>query len=214
MNRDQLRENLLKIQRAIDDGVQISLRFNGYDRHRNLRPVRAVKDTVSPYYIVANGGRYCLLACRQGQSRMSIWRVDLMRELEVPCRGKEQTALRANDKREVENLPQSWDENFPSRHLNMDFDQPIPIKLRIYPGVRPGTDYTFLYDWFGDTFRYERTETESPYGDIVRVWCGSFSMVNWVLQYAGRVEILEPVEVREAVKEKLRTMNQRYGLEE
>ena len=39
-------------------------------------------------------------------------------------------------------------------------------------------------------------------------------MVNWVLQYAGRVEILEPVEVREAVKEKLRTMNQRYGLEE
>ena len=65
MNRDQLRENLLKIQRAIDDGVQISLRFNGYDRHRNLRPVRAVKDTVSPYYIVANGGRYCLLACRQ-----------------------------------------------------------------------------------------------------------------------------------------------------
>ncbi len=96
----------------------------------------------------------------------------------------------------------------------MDFDQPIPIKLRIYPGVRPGTDYTFLYDWFGDTFRYERTETEPPYGDIVRVWCGSFSMVNWVLQYAGRVEILEPVEVREAVKEKLRTMNQRYGLEE
>lgn len=66
MNRDQLRENLLKIQRAIDDGVQISLRFNGYDRHRNLRPVRAVKDMVSPYYIVANGGRYCLLACRQG----------------------------------------------------------------------------------------------------------------------------------------------------
>ena len=78
----------------------------------------------------------------------------------------------------METLPQSWDENFPFRHLNMDFDQPIPIKLRIYPGARPGTDYTFLYGWFGDTFHYERTETEPPYGDIVRVWCGSFSMVN------------------------------------
>lgn len=96
----------------------------------------------------------------------------------------------------------------------MDFDPPLPIKLRIYPGEHPGTDYTFLHDSFGDTFRYERTETEPPYGDIVRVASGSFSIVNWALQYAGRVEVLEPKEVREKVKEKLRTLNQRYGLDE
>lgn len=79
-------------------------------------------------------------------------------------------------------------------------------------GEHPGTDYIFLHDSFGDTFRYERTEP--PYGDIVQEASGSFAIVNWTLQYAGRVEVLEPKEVREKVKEKLRTLNQRYGLDE
>lgn len=143
MNRDQLRENLLKIQRAIDDGVQISLRFNGYDRHRNLRPVRAVKDMVSPYYIVANGGRYCLLACRQGQSRMSIWRVDLMRELEVPCRGKEQTALRANDKREVENLPKAGTRISPPATSTWTLTSPFPSSCGFTPACVRGRTTPF-----------------------------------------------------------------------
>lgn len=90
---------------------------------------------------------------------------------------------------EVDRLSQTWSEDFTLHHLNMDFGKPIPIKLRIYRGGHPETDYTFLYDWFGDAFRYERTEAE---GDIVRVWCGAFSMVNWALQYADRVEVLEP----------------------
>lgn len=214
VNQERLRENLLKIQRAIDDGVQISFFFNGYDRYNALKQVRpGKKDTVSPYYIVANKGRYYLLACGRGRSRMSIWRIDLMRELEV-ARGETDEPLRAKNKLDVENLPPSWDDKFSFQHLNMDFDPPLPIKLRIYPGEHPGTDYTFLHDSFGDTFRYERTETEPPYGDIVHVASGSFSIVNWALQYAGRVEVLEPKEIREKVKEKLRTLNQRYGLDD
>lgn len=213
MNQE-LRENLLKIQRAIDDGVQISFFFNGYDRYNNLKPVRdKKKDTVSPYYIVANNGRYYLLACDWEWDNMSIWRIDLMRELEV-ARGEADKPLRVKDKEDVRNLPQKWIDNFSFQHLNMDFDPPLPVKLRIYPGKHPETGYTFLHDSFGGSFRYVRTEKEPPYGDIVQVASGSFSIVNWALQYADRVEVLEPKKVREEVKKKLRTLNQRYGLDE
>ena len=34
VDREILRENLLKIQHAIDDGVQISFTFNGYDKYK------------------------------------------------------------------------------------------------------------------------------------------------------------------------------------
>ncbi len=142
---------------------------------------------------------------------MAIWRIDLMREVEVSRGETDLKPLRVKNKLDVKNLPQSWDDNSSFQSLDMDFDPPLPIKLRVYHGEHSGTDYTFLHDSFGGTFRYERTETETPYGDIVRVASGSFSMVNWVLQYAGRVEVLEPKEVREKVKEKLRTLNQRYG---
>lgn len=209
-NRKQMRKNLLLIQRAIDDKVQIAFRFNGYNREKNLQPVRESKDTVSPYYIVANGGRYYLLACREGKSSMSIWRVGLMTEMEIPGRAEDCKGVRAIDKRDVANLPQEWDEKFTLHHLNMAFDKPIPIKLRVYKGERPGTDYTFLYDWFGDEFLYVRTETEPPYGDIVHVVCSPFSMVNWVLQYSDRVEVLEPKEVRDKVAEKVRSLKEKY----
>ena len=96
--------------------------------------------------------------------------------------------------------------------------KPVPITLRIYNAWEWGdgwtrTNYTFLYDWFGDTFRYERTETEPPYGDIVRVFCSPFAMVNWALQYSDRVEVLEPESVREEVVEKIRKLNRKYGVD-
>ena len=216
-DRERLRENLLLIQRAIDDRVKIAFRFNGYDRRRELVPVRAEKDIVSPYYLVANGGRYYLLACKDGESeqKMSIWRVDLMTELEIPGRTERCRGKRALEKREVNNLPREWSEDFLFQHLNMAYDKPIPITLRIHnPWMgRDGqlwTNYTFLYDWFGDTFRYERTEAD---GDIVRVMCSPFAMVNWALQYADRVEVLGPPDVREKVVEKIRILNCKYGID-
>ena len=65
ISREVLKENLLTIQQAIDDNVRISFIFNGYDKNNKLVPVHRNKDTVSPYYIVANGGRYYLIACME-----------------------------------------------------------------------------------------------------------------------------------------------------
>ena len=204
--------------------MKVAFRFNGYDRRRELVPVREEKDIVSPYYCVAHAGRYYLLACQEKrreagpERRMSIWRIDLMTELEIPGRTERCNGERVLKKREVENLPQEWDETFPLTHLNMSFDKPIPITLRLvnlWPGRDGGTwmNYTFLMDWFGSSFRYERTETEPPYGDIVRVMCSPFGMVNWALQYSDRVEVLEPKEVREALEEKIIKLNRKYGIE-
>ena len=223
-DRDQLRENLLLIQRAIGDKVRIRFRFNGYNRNRELEPVRTEKDTVSPYYIVANGGRYYLLACREtskdgGPKRhMSIWRIDLMTDMEIPGRDERRKGERALEKKQVEGLPQTWSEEFPLHYLHMSFDKPVPIELRIIPSgggnaERRRPDYTFLYDWFGDTFRYERTETEPPYGDIVSVICSPFGMVNWALQYSDRVEVLKPEAVRSQVIEKIKNLTKKYAVD-
>lgn len=214
VNWERLWENLLLIQRAIDSRAKIVFQFNGYNRDQNLVAVHKEEDIVSPYYCVAYGGRYYLLACQEKQwetgpeRRMSIWRIDLMSE--IKC--LEDQALKKED---VAGLPQKWNETFLFHHLNMSFDEPIPITLRIVnpwsgQGGETWTNYTFLVDWFGDTFRYERTDGD---GDIVRVICSPFGMVNWALQYSDRVEVLEPPEVREAVVEKIKRLNKKYGVE-
>ena len=224
-DRKILRKNLLTIQKAIDDGVQISFTFNGYNRYKKLVPNYDRKDIVSPYYIVASGGRYYLLACkelvfdRKSIRNMSIWRIDLMSEIEIPNRdGKRNIkGVPSISKWEVENLPQSWSEDFQLSHLNMSFDNPVKVKLRIKspkekdnPSKPLRADYTFMYDWFGDTFKYIKTEETAPYDDIVEVKCSPYAMANWALQYSDRVEVLEPESVRNMVVEKVKNLTKKY----
>lgn len=225
-DREQLRRNLLTIQKAIDNNVQISFRFNGYTYQKKLEPIRDRKDMVSPYYIVASGGRYYLLACMEvtikGKAvrNMSIWRIDLMTDIEIPGVNEKTKVmgLPRIPKRDVENLPMEWTEDFQLKHLNMSFDNPIWITLKIKspkiadnPARRIRADYTFLHDWFGDKFVYVGTEKEAPFDDIVKVECSPYAMVHWALQYSDRVEVAAPEEVRNAVIEKIKDLNVKYG---
>lgn len=212
VDKERMRENLKLIQQAIDERVQIRFRFYGYNRRKELEPVRKEKDTVSPYYLVANGGKYYLLACKEVTineeivRNMSIWRVDSMGEMEIPGRDEKLgiPGIPALKKEKVKHLPKQWSEDFHLSHLNMAFDEPVKIRLKI-TRVREKADYTFLHDWFGDTFRFVGKS------DIVEVKCSPFAMVNWALQYSDRVEVLEPESIRQQVAEKVRRLYEKYG---
>ena len=226
LDRELLRNNLLVLQRAIDRGVQVQFFFNGYSKDKKLEQIRREKDTVSPYYIVASEGRYYLLACRepvndsQPDYKMSIWRIDLMTEIEIPG-VNEKLGIHGRPsvpKRNVKNLPKQWEEDFQLKHLGMSYDNPEWITLRIKgverwknPNNNERADLTFLHDWFGDSFRYIRAESESPHYDIVQVECSPYGMVNWALQFSDRVEILEPEYVRNEVVEKVKRLSEKYG---
>ncbi len=225
MDREQMRVNLLMIQKAIDNNVQIAFRFNGYTYRKKLEPIRDGKDIVSPYYIVASGGRYYLLACKEvtikGKTvkNMSIWRIDLMTDIGIAEAGGKRKGMPRIPKKEVENLPMEWTEDFQLKHLNMSYDKPVWITLKIKspkqednPARRIRADYTFLHDWFGDKFKYVSTEKTAPYDDIVKVECSPFAMIHWALQYSDRVEVVEPEEVRNRVMEKIRNLNTKYGI--
>lgn len=209
VDQEQLYDNLSLLQEAIQKKRKIRYQFNGYDRLKRLVPVRTEPYTMSPYYIAAYGGRYYLLGVTDGYSDLSVWRVDLMSGMEIT----DQTARRKQDA----GVPARWDEKFPYEHLNMFFDQPEEITLRVRnkkrsadpdSALRPG--YTFLYDWFGPTFRYIRTEEGYPYDDIVKVRCSPEAMVHWALQYSDRVEVLEPEDLREQIAGKIRDLEKKY----
>ncbi len=197
-----LRKNLLTIQQAIDSHVQISFKFNRYTKSKALEPTSPNKYTLSPYYIVASGGQYYLLACMVGKKNMSIWRIDLMCGIEIP--ESNGVAIKATRKNDVKNLPQRWSEDFQLSHLYMSFDDPVNIRLKVTCDT-----YTFLHDYFGKTFKYIRTDEDG--GDIVDVKCSPFAMVHWALQYSDRVEVLEPQDLRNTIIEKINNLSKKYS---
>ena len=225
VDRETLKNNLQTIQKAINNNVQIAFYFNGYNHRKKLEHVRPMKDVISPYYVVADAGRYYLLACKEVEREgkvlrnMSIWRIDLMSEVEIPG-VKEKLGIPGIariPKREVANLPQEWNDEFQLKHPNMAYDKPEKIRLRIISEKQPDDprkhkrpDYTFLHDWFGETFRYIGADPEVPDCDLVEVECSPYAMGYWALQYCDRVEVLEPKHVREEIKKKVEDLYKKY----
>lgn len=133
-------------------------------RDKRLAPMLDYIRHASPYYIVANDGRYYLIAAndKYKDSGPYIIRIDLMTEVEIPERDEksDRKGIPAIPKREVAGLPPEWEEDFPMRHINMSYGVPILIKMRIKnkkkeDGHIPEEPvYTFLHDYFGDSYRY------------------------------------------------------------
>ena len=202
------------------DGVQITYRFNGYNRDKKLAPMRDYKRYASPYYIVANDGRYYLMAANEAHKDEGAYivRIDLMTEVEIPERNEKsgKKGIPAIPKREVAGLPREWDENFSMQHVNMSYGAPVSITIRVKnkkkeDGCTPiDPVYTFLHDYFGDTYRFVRVDENDPDYDIVTVTCTSFGMENFAMQYADRMEVLSPPELREKIRDKVKALAERY----
>ncbi len=211
MDEERVWKNIPTLQKAIKEKTKVRFRFNGYDRFGKLAPVGDTY-TASPYYIAANGGRYYLIGTPDNdwdKSRhgLFIWRIDLMTNLRAAERERDGRLerLRSIPISRVEALRElwgGWDNGFLTRHLNMSYDKPVTVRLKIKADEGcPG--YTFLYDWFGDSFRRVGE-------DQVEVECSPFGMLHWALQYSDRVEVLAPEELREDIRKEVRKLEEKY----
>ena len=207
------------IDEAIKAGKKISANFYAYDLNKEADITNYQKHILNPYYIVAHGNHFYLVAALQRENgkpmNMSFWRVDLLRDIVML---NEKVA----DKEKVQGLPKEWDENWILEHLNMSYDKPQIARIRVamYNG---NTKYNCAYilDAFGRNFKVEDIKEGhkdyKPYHKVIRVKCSPFGLRNWALQYSDRVEILPPVskgdyDVRADVIKQLKMLNEKYGV--
>ena len=105
----------------------------------------------------------------------------------------------------------TWDpEKYMSEHLNMAYDEPQDIRIKIRD-----TDYTIIHDWFGD--HYEKVDevtradddgNEIHY-DIVKVRTSPSMIVHWAMQYGNRVEIMDE-EIRKSICNGIKELEKMY----
>jgi hypothetical protein len=72
-------------------------------------------------------------------------------------------------------------------------------------------NYTFIHDSFGDDYTVVKKEED---GDIIRVHCSVYGIVNWAVQYGDFVEVISPDTVVDEIKKKVETLRNRYFKEE
>ena len=206
----QLRDNLRTIQQAIDENVEIKYRFNGYTREGKLAPAGDYERFASPYYIVANDGKYYLLAANEKYMNTYILRVDLMSDVS-------KTESKRIPKRDVKNMPQQWDTEYTLKHLGMSYDKPQVMTLRVLSKKGPDgksiePEYNFLFAAVGDKYKYLGPDKNDKNYDLVEVKCSPYGMINFALQHAEKMEVLKPESVRKEIQNRIRQMAEMYGV--
>ncbi len=205
--KEKLSKNLKIIQQAVNSMGQIRFKFNRYTAKHTMIAKSNYLHTLSPYHLVVYHDNYYCIGLKKDDKRIWHYRVDLMSEVEI---------VRDADGKIVpievcpfEGLPITnayWNpEKYMAEHLNMAFDEPQDIRIKIR-----NTDYTIIHDWFGDY--YEKTDEACGDGyDIVKVRTSPFMIVRWALQYGDAVEIMDE-EIQEKIREELNSMGEKYGI--
>lgn len=177
--------NIDRISDAIAGNKQISFTYNSYGSDLKLHSRRAAnyKYTVSPYYLVANNGRYYLIANHSHHSDISHYRVDKITDVcilgDTPAKPLRTLPEYANGY----DLPKHMAE-----HIYMFSGKGISITLRIEPFILDE-----IIDWFGKDFIITENREESL---TLELQCNEEAMLYWALQYGQYAEVLKAASIR------------------
>lgn len=206
---DLLDTKLSLIQQAIYRRQQLSYRMNYYNNQKKLVPVRKAEKVISPHYIVTNAGRFYVIGCFEGEKKaLCIIRIDLMSDVTILDKT-------VTPKKEIQGLPDIMKNDFKSLQLNMSYDAPIPVTIRVTKKLTDSIigkeviNHTFVHDIFGDGYTVLGSDTE---GDIIRVTCPPFAVKNLAMQYSDVVEVLSPESLRDEIRDIVKKLNEKYDV--
>lgn len=181
---------------AIDQRKKVSFTYNTYGTDMKLHPRRQEPYIVNPYQIMANNGRYYLIGNYDKYDNVSHYRIDRMTSV-CMLDEKRKPMSDVTDFKNGFSLPKHMAE-----HIYMFSGKSVNVKM-----VAKKHLMNELVDWFGKDFKIRRELADEM---LVEVKCNAEAMHFWALQYGPYVEVLEPAELREEIRESVREMWEKY----
>ena len=181
---------------AIDKKKKVSFVYNTYGTDLQLHPKRKELYIVNPYQIVANNGRYYLIGNYDKYDNVAHFRIDRMTNV-CMMDERRKPVSQVTDFKNGFSLPKHMAE-----HIYMFSGKTVTVRM-----VAKKHLMDELVDWFGKDFKIRREFEDEM---LVDVKCNKSAMKFWALQYGPYVEVLEPADLREEIKESVKGMWEKY----
>lgn len=187
------------VSKAIAKNKKIEFIYNNVGKDLKLHARRDEPDKVNPYEIVISNGRFYLICNYDKYDNIAHIRIDRMTGVKM-----------LNEKRKPQNQVAGIKRNFDlgahmAEHFYMFSGESIYAKIKTTPGMI--SDFT---DWFGANFKIIEDNDSFI---VIRVKCNRTALRFWALQYGPYVEVLEPEDLRNQIKEDIAEMYNKYGAE-
>ena len=184
------------INDAIEKKKKISFTYNDYGTDFKLHPRREREYIVNPYQMVANNGRYYLIANYDKYDDVTHYRVDRITDVQIMDSNRK-SMKKIKGLENGFNLPKHMTE-----HMYMFGGNSVRILMKAEKGL-----INDLVDWFGKDFRILSDEGKWY---TISVNSNENAMFLWAMQYSTHVEILEPKRLRDKIGETAREIAERY----
>ena len=201
-NNRQVFYNIDILDEAISKGRKVSFKYLEYgtdkEQHKKLNKEGEERVyVVSPYQMVAKEGKYYLICNYDNYDDISNYRVDRITDIEIlDVKSKPFEKLKWSNGKRLDLA------EYMKKHVYMYSSEDSAVSFRIVKAM-----ISDIIDMFGNDIRFF-DETEDTV--CVRANVNATAMVQFAKSYAPDVEILEPVELREQVKDELRKGYEAY----
>ena len=182
------------LDEAISQNKKVAFVYNSYGVDKKLHPKREEKYIVNPYQMVATNGRYYLICNYDKYDNLSNYRIDRITKIEI----LEDAIKPLKDVREGEiNLPKHMAE-----HIYMFAGESVRAKFK-------AKNYIIdqVIDWYGTEADIQTLNDDEC---LVSVSVNKESFFCWAMQYGLHIEVTEPVDIRNRIKQGLEEIIQKY----
>ena len=199
----QLFHTIDVLDEAITAGKQIRITYNQYGTDLELHPTlnedgTPKRQTLNPYQMVANEGRYYLICNNDHYSTVSNYRIDRITDIEL-------LETPSKPKSRVEGLENGLNlSDYVYQNLNMFTSPPEDVEF-----VIPRSYVSLVIDFFGKHVSFFGQEDGTV---SCRLKVSREAMKRWAAEHAAFVKVVSPESLAEDVRGEIRKAAELYGM--
>lgn len=191
--------NINMIEEATSKDKKISFKYLTYDINKEQKFRKEGEDyIVSPYALVWRDDNYYLIGVHDKYSNISHYRVDRINQVKI-----------LDENRKLAQHMESIEDFNVTKYMDSTFNVFTGEEERVM--IRFTNDLlNAIIDKFGvDVTMFPKDDGHSI---IIADVLVSEGFISWILQFGGKVQLLEPAELRDEVKERILELNKAYGM--
>lgn len=181
---------------AIEQKKKVEFQYGAYGLDKQLKLKGDGKTyKINPYYMVNNRGKYYLVCNYDKYNDISNYKIECIANIKI-------LEEQAKPIEEVCGGDNFSIKEYIKQHIYMVSGETVKAKVKINLEDKVND----FVDWFGKDVDISK---ECGY-IIASLKVNEDSLIYWALQYGEHFEILEPIQTREKIKEKLNNISQKY----
>ncbi len=203
-NNNEFRNNLEKIDEAIKNNQQVSFVYNEFDIHRRLVPkfAKSVDGRYSchPFMTVCHNGNFYLIGSTYNYKELRHYRVDRITDIKV----EDVKRVFLQDIKGYENKHALDLASYFNEHINMFNGNVEFVKFKAEKVI-----LNYIWDTFGKVESIWE-DVDEPNKVIFRVKVVIEGAKAFARQFCDKCEILEPVALRNEMKDEFKGVIEKY----